>query len=356
MHGTRHGILVRAEELRRLQSATRLLILQTPTPEVRSRLSSKVRLHFGRIRDNYLALPQLRVDRLLLAKLGYCPLPDFLIIGAQKAGTSSLYAHLCAQQGVHRAMRKEVRFFDQEYARGVTWYRAFFPPRGTTGTRLTGEATPNYFVHPMAPARVAETLPDVRLIAILRNPVERIVSNHRHEVTAGHISKKHHPFSAALNNNPAYIMQSRYTLHLKNWLEHFPSRQLKVFFFDDLRADPASFLHSLYEYLDVDPDFIPVGFSEPANVGRIPGNRGVDKSIASAGRFLRAIGLDGLIRLIRRTGIKDRVQQTNTNREISAIAEVSEQQQAELRELLREDILELSRLTERDLTGWTTPS
>jgi hypothetical protein len=291
--------------------------------------------------------------------------PDFICIGAQKCGTSWIHRNLAEHPSVVVATGtlggkqyfptgKDTQFFTNYYDRGYEWYESLFPP-ATSGQKL-GEVSTSYFYDSDAPSRVKQYHPDVKLFVCLRNPVERIVSNHRHEVRAGHISKKHHPFSAALNNNPTYIMQSRYTLHLKNWLEHFPSRQLKVFFFDDLRADPASFLHSLYEYLDVDPDFTPVGFSDPANVGRIPGNRGVDKSIASAGSFLRAIGLEGLIRLIRQTGIKDRVQQTNTNREISAIAEVSEQQQAELRELLREDILELGRLTERDLTGWITPS
>ncbi len=275
MHGTRHGILVRAEELRRLQSATRLLILQTPTPEVRSRLSSKVRLHFGRIRDNYLALPQLRVDRLLLAKLGYCPLPDFLIIGAQKAGTSSLYAHLCAQQGVHRAMRKEVRFFDQEYARGVTWYRAFFPPRGTTDTRLTGEATPNYFVHPMAPARVAETLPDVRLIAILRNPIERAFSHYRHALRFGAI-ERHLTFEEALDSErrlfsdypqfepPAdqldqastfmrrsFVTRGVYVVQIRHWLEAVPRDRLLVLKFEDYLSDSATCLERVLDFLQL---------------------------------------------------------------------------------------------------------
>jgi hypothetical protein len=290
--------------------------------------------------------------------------PDFICIGAQKCGTSWIYRNLAEHPSVVVATGtldgkqyfpagKDTQFFTNYYDRGYEWYESLFPP--TASGQKLGEVSTSYFYDSDAPLRVKQYHPDVKLFVCLRNPVERIVSNHRHEIRAGHISKKHHSFSAALDNNPAYIMQSRYTLHLKNWLEHFPSRQLKVFFFDDLRADPASFLHSLYEYLDVDPEFTPVGFSEPANVGRIPTNRGVDKSIASAGSFLRTLGLDSVIRLVRRTGVIARVQQTNNNSEISAIAEVSEQQQAELRELLREDILELSRLTGRDLTAWTTP-
>jgi hypothetical protein len=116
-------------------------------------------------------------------------LPDWLIIGAQRSGTSSLYEHLVNHPLVGRSIVEEVHYFDRYYARGIDWYRGNFPTRlrmriatrGRAGRARTGEATPNYMAHPHAPRRIAETLPDVRLIVLLRNPVDRAYSHFHHE-------------------------------------------------------------------------------------------------------------------------------------------------------------------------------
>ena len=115
-------------------------------------------------------------------------LPSFLIIGAQRAGTTSLFNYLLGHPGVAGPSggdaavwwTKETHFFDEKFSKGTDWYRAFFPLASTRercrkhgGELLAGEATPYYMFHPAVPARVARTLPDVKLIALLRNPVER---------------------------------------------------------------------------------------------------------------------------------------------------------------------------------------
>jgi hypothetical protein len=119
-------------------------------------------------------------------------LPDFLIIGAQRAGTATLYYNLIRHPCVLAALRKEVHFFDLESWRGLRWYRGHFPTRRAMeagrrrhGAALTGEATPYYLFHPAAPSRVAATLPAARLIVLLRNPVDRAYSHYQREVRKG---------------------------------------------------------------------------------------------------------------------------------------------------------------------------
>src|SRR5258706_11489250 len=107
----------------------------------------------------------------------YRKLPDFLIIGAQRSGTSTLYQYIARHPDVRGAFRKEVHYFDMHYDRGLDWYRACFPTRG-----FTGESSPSYLIHPEVPARVAAVLPDIKLIAILRNPVERAYSAYNRNV------------------------------------------------------------------------------------------------------------------------------------------------------------------------------
>jgi hypothetical protein len=133
--------------------------------------------------DAVLALRRRDADRRVL--------PDFVILGAQKCGTSSLYARLVAHPAVVPAFRKEVHHFDRsDQGRGadLAGYRAYFPTRGdldraaaVAGCRaVTGEATPFYLAHPGVPGRIAAALPEARFVVILRDPVERAVSGYHH--------------------------------------------------------------------------------------------------------------------------------------------------------------------------------
>lgn len=125
-------------------------------------------------------------------------LPDFVIVGTQKGGTSSLYAYLCEHPLVARAARKEVHFFDLHYAKGERWYRSQFPTqrelaavaaeqRGAAGGEraVTGEASPYYLFHPLAAERMTSVVPSTRVIALLRDPVDRALSHYHHAVRLG---------------------------------------------------------------------------------------------------------------------------------------------------------------------------
>ena len=118
-------------------------------------------------------------------------LPTFIIIGAQRAGTTTLFFYLRSHPDIEGpkpadssvSWPKELHFFDEHFAKGVDWYRAFFPlersrarARAEGHDLITGEATPYYLFHPLVPERVATTVPDVRLIVLLRDPIERAYS------------------------------------------------------------------------------------------------------------------------------------------------------------------------------------
>ena len=111
--------------------------------------------------------------------------PDFIIVGAQKAGSTSLYAYLAAHPDVDQPLVKEINYFDLLADRGHAWYRRHFPVRSDT-RHISGEASPMYMVHPYALERIARDLPEVKVIAILREPVSRLVSHYRHSVRLGH--------------------------------------------------------------------------------------------------------------------------------------------------------------------------
>jgi hypothetical protein len=203
------------------------------------------------------------------------PLPGCLIIGAQRAGTSSLYRNLLQHPGIEGATRKEVHFFDQNHGQGPNWYRSFFAaPEPGAPTRLGIEATPYYLYHPAVPARVKALLPDARFVALLRDPVERAWSDYLHARQRGYEPLD---FMAALDAEegrlrgeearllaePAYAShahrfhsyQSRgfYARQLSRWLEHFPRGSFLLLKAEDLYTDSAGTTRRVLEFLGL-PD------------------------------------------------------------------------------------------------------
>src|ERR671930_1259656 len=195
------------------------------------------------------------------------PLPDFLILGAQKAGTTALFAYLRWHPGVTGPAFKEVSFFDRHYVHGERWYRAHMPLRRG---RIVGEASPSYLFHPLAPERVARMLPRARLIALLRNPVDRAFSHYQHERALGReplsfeeaIEQEDERMRGELERmladpayfshawwNYTYVARGRYAEQLERWYAVFPREQLLVLASEELAADPPGVYRRALEFL-----------------------------------------------------------------------------------------------------------
>ena len=205
------------------------------------------------------------------------PLPDFLILGAQKGGTTALYAYLREHPAIVGPPWKEVSFFDRHFWRGESWYRGHFPNqlylrrmRGRVGVApVVGEASPSYLFHPLAPERVAQLVPTAQLIVLVRNPIDRALSHFHHEVAlgreplafeqalaqeegrmAGEVERLRDPryFSHAWWNY-TYVSRGRYAEQLERWLEHFPREQLLVVPSEDLLDRPNEAYAQVLEFL-----------------------------------------------------------------------------------------------------------
>lgn len=216
-------------------------------------------------------------------------LPDFLVIGAQRSGTTSLYDLLCTHPAVAPAVMKEIHYFDAWYDRGPCWYRAHFPLRSDLregdADRLTGEATPYLLFDPRAPGRVTETLGSPALIAILRDPVERAWSHFHHQRRRG--NEPLPTFEAAIDAEGArrddgeelqgaarsdrdrsYLARGRYAEQLERWIGAFGRERLLVLFTADLRVDPQGTVRSAWSHLGVDAVEVPAVAER--NVGGTP--------------------------------------------------------------------------------------
>ena len=188
-------------------------------------------------------------------------LPDFLIIGGQKCGTTFLYHLLCQHPYVEPATTKEVHFFDTNFAEGVQWYRSHFStPTQKDGRRmLTGESSPYYIYHPHAARRAAKVVPQARLIALLRNPVDRAYSDYNHKFRE---AREHLSFEDAIEaeeerlrgekdklladesyHSPkyrrySYLSRGIYVDQLLEWEKHFDRDQLLVLKSEDFFEIP----------------------------------------------------------------------------------------------------------------------
>lgn len=206
-------------------------------------------------------------------------LPDFLLIGVQKGGTSSLYSNLIKHPCVVPAHRKEVNFFshDINLVKGLKWYRDHFAStaylkyrRLARGRRVvTGEATPRYIFLPYVAERVATFLPNVRLIAVLRNPVSRAYS-HYHMAVRKNVETL--PFDQAIEEarrevdriyssgfalprtRADYLSRGLYADQLTQWFEHFPRQQILVLKSEDYYKDPQTTLKTALEFIGVDSE------------------------------------------------------------------------------------------------------
>lgn len=184
--------------------------------------------------------------------------PNFLVIGAMKAGSTSLYMYLRAHPRIFMPQSNELSFFalEPDRERNLDWYRKQFAQAGPE-TLALGEASMMYTKYPKysgVPARIAACIPDVRLIYLIRDPIERIRSHYEHEVLIG---AELLPFEQAVREHPIYVDTSRYAMQIERYLACFRREQLLVITSEDLRNDRRATIRSVYEFLGVDSDFVP---------------------------------------------------------------------------------------------------
>ena len=207
-------------------------------------------------------------------------LPNYLIIGAAKSGTSSLYEYLIQHPNVQPASGKEIYFFDMKYNKGINWYRTFFPlsyqfPK-TTKNSIVGEATPRYLDHPQAPYRIKKHIPNCKFIILLRNPIDRAYShwnmmvNHNREVlsfedaidkeksrTNGLFEKmaKDKSFYSKEYYWYSYLERGIYSKKIKKWFEIFPKNQFLILKSEDLFSKPSEIFRQTQDFLNI-PEII----------------------------------------------------------------------------------------------------
>lgn len=272
-------------------------------------------------------------------------LPDFLVIGAVKAGTTWVWNVLRDHPEVYVPEKKEIRFFNVNWHRGVEWYADWFQG---AGDRVAGEVSPEYLIDREAARRIRETVPDVRLIVILRNPVDRAYSHVRMHCNRGSIDPT--DIEGRITDD-VFIEPGLYGDKLSMYLDLFDRQQLQVVKYADLAARPTEIFGEIFEFLGVSP----IGNLESINRSY---NRGKKRPRSVLGiRFLRALytflarrSLGRLaIDAARKIGLVEAVRGLSRG---EPFGELSPSVRRELVSVYRSDVEKLSRLLERDFSGW----
>ena len=209
-------------------------------------------------------------------------LPDFVIAGVMKCGTTSLFNHLINHRCVAEPLVKGVKYFNRNLERGDEWYKANFPSdeemqalRTSEGCAMTGESSPDYLPNPEAASLLHQLRPDVQLIVLLRDPVDRALSHYHYRKVRG---RENRSFEEAIKENLAsleaeaagisllqqhpnytsYLGRGLYMPQLRHWLEVFPKEQIKVVGSEQFLQDAQSVYSEVLEYLGLPGDQLAV--------------------------------------------------------------------------------------------------
>ena len=198
------------------------------------------------------------------------PGPDFIVIGAMRSGTSTLYNCLKQHPYILSAMKKEIHYFDipRNFEKGIHWYNSQFPKKGRSF--ITGEATPSLLFFKDAPKKVKQLFPNIKLIAILRDPVARAFSHYKKILYGSrHLDASKTPknvenktFEIALQLEEAriksdhraahkfsYFGRGKYSDQLKNWFKFFPKEQFHIIIFEEFITNPEKHVNEVFRFL-----------------------------------------------------------------------------------------------------------
>lgn len=189
--------------------------------------------------------------------------PDFIIVGPPKCATTWIYDCLKEHPDIFMPETDSVNYFDMNFHRDLEWYLEFFDD--ADNSQVVGEESPQYFFDINCAERISKENPDVKIIMCLRNPMKRSFSHYWHEKKKNKIL---YDFNQVLDIYPIYhdwLSPGFYHQHLKRFKKYFPEENIEILVFDDLKEDDEEFIQSIFDFIDVKPEFKPSLLDEKSN-------------------------------------------------------------------------------------------
>lgn len=292
-------------------------------------------------------------------------LPNFIIFGVQKAGTTSIYSYLKQHPQVYMSPVKETNFWSGELQKdgqkptikksnNIYTFEQYTQLFDDVKDEIAiGEASPNYLLRYKSSSElIYQHLPQTKLIAVLRDPSERAYSDYLMHIREAKYGGKTLTEQIQYSPNTSYtLLKGLYYQPLKHYIEKFGQDQIRVYLYDDLCQSPVKFMQNMYEFLEVDPTFIP-DTTRKAQEGKLPKNQAVNNLLRTQNpiRKVAATALKTFFPLEVRQNIRSRILEINSIDKKQLKLSVEERKL--LVDFYRDDILKLQELIERDLSGW----
>jgi hypothetical protein len=240
---------------------------------------------------------------------------------------------------------KETRFFDTHFHRGLHWYKAHYP--SPNGFQAIGEVAPTYFASPEARQRISETIPQAKIVCIFRNPVDRVHSLYRVKRAYGLVPWS---FQEALNRDPELIESSRYSFHLREWLQGFDQGQIMATFYDDLQEDAQRFMDRLSDFVGIRRFDLHQDLLERVHTSdRMSHPRSFQRTrrAMAVAEWCKSRRLDRIVAAIKSSPFRRLFLGGGP-----AFTELDPQQAEKLYELFRPEVEDLEMMLGRDLSAW----
>ena len=264
---------------------------------------------------------------------------DFLIIGSRKCGTTWLYEVLRRHPEICVSTKvKQSNYWGAYFERGQDWYEAFFEPENDA--QLIGEVDPDIITSEGSAERIAAVHPDIKLLVLLRHPVDLFLSSHRHSLIKGDI--KSDP-GETWRTRAEFRKEVCFGKLLKPYYEKFEKEQIRIFFLQDLEKDPREFAASILNYLGVSPNCDEEVLQQRVNIGRQSTFPLATKILVCSTRIARSLDWHGLVNCLKSLGIRELFETSQ------GFEPVSEELVSEILSELQDDILRLETLTSLDV-------
>jgi len=274
--------------------------------------------------------------------------PYFIGIGAQKSGTSWIFANLSSHPEINMPV-KEIHFFSRSRFKdkGVGWYESHFKEKN----KKNGEFSTSYLYDEASASRIYNFYPDVKIIAVLRNPVDRAYSNYLNDIMAGEISNKV-GFFEALKEHPEYVEQGVYVEQIRRYLKYYTQNNIKIMIYEDIKTDPKKFMKKIYEFLKVDTNFVSPDLYQRINPSYVPRNQMFAKFKKKVLEFIKKTLNYNFIKLLKKTKLNELINKRNIKETNNC--ELYKNDKKKLHKIFQNSIINLEVLINRDLTIWRT--
>jgi len=276
-------------------------------------------------------------------------LPNFLIIGAARSGTTSLYHNLRAHPDIYMPVKKEPQFFTANWHRGLEWYERLF--EDWQGEKAVGEASMTYTYPDFAdvPRRIVQYLPEVRFIYMLRNPVERTYSHYLYYRYYRGDEKL--SFKDAIEQKPIYLGTSQYYTWLQRYLQYFPRQCFHIVIFEEYVTKPEHVIENVFHFLGVDPSFRPATLRTRTNQAFSPRNERFYQLWRRFSLSTTRLWLEKYIPESWRPRLRNVIHRSLGT---GNIPPMSQEAKVQLKAFFEPQIVALEEILERDLNLWRT--